>query len=124
VPRERVHGVAYNVGQSAENYRIIDVARIVTELVPGSKIVFAGRPAADKRNYRVSCDLIAARVPEFSPRWTLRDGVRELADAYRRHALTREALGGERYQRLRRIEALRQAGRIDDRLRWLESAAA
>jgi nucleoside-diphosphate-sugar epimerase len=118
-PRERVHAAAYNVGQTAENYRIIDVARIVTELVPGSEIVFAGDSAADTRNYRVSCDLIAARVPEFSPRWTLRDGVRQLADAYRRHGLTREAFDSERYQRLRRIQTLQKAGHLDDRLRWL-----
>lgn len=117
VPRERVHGAAFNIGRTAENYRIVDVARIVTELVPGSEIVFAGGAAADKRDYRVSCDLVAERVPEFAPRWTLRDGVRELADAYRRHGLTRQAFGSERYQRLRRIQALRQAGRVDDQLR-------
>lgn len=118
-PRERVHAAAYNVGQTAENYRIIDVARIVTELVPGSEIVFSGDSAADKRNYRVSCDLIAARVPEFSPRWTLRDGVRQLADAYRRDGLTMAAFDSDRYQRLRRIQTLQKAGQLDDQLRWL-----
>jgi nucleoside-diphosphate-sugar epimerase len=126
-PRERVHAAAYNVGRTAENYRIIDVARIVAELVPGSEIVFSGGSAADTRNYRVSCDLIAAQIPEFSPRWTLRDGVRQLADAYRRHGLTRADFDGDRYQRLRRIQALQQAGHIDDRLRLLgtgEVAAA
>jgi nucleoside-diphosphate-sugar epimerase len=118
-PRERVHGRAYNVGQTAENYKILDVARIVTQMVPGSEIVLAGGSTTDKRNYRVSCDLIAAQVPEFSPRWTLRDGVRQLADAYRHYGLTREDYDRGRYQRLRRIEGLRQAGRLDDRLRWL-----
>lgn len=126
-PRERVHGQAYNVGRTAENFRIMDVARIVRDLVPGSEIVIASGSAADQRNYRVSCDLIAARVPEFSPRWTLGNGVRQLAEAYRRYGLTREALDGERYQRLRRIQALRRAGHLDDRLRWhgtRETAAA
>ncbi|HEX6522577.1 MAG TPA: SDR family oxidoreductase [Streptosporangiaceae bacterium] len=119
VPRERIHAKAYNVGQTTENYRIMEVAQIVTELVPGSEIVFSGDSAADKRNYRVSCDLIAEQVPEFSPRWTLRDGVGQLVDAYRRHGLTREAFDSDRYQRLRRIETLRQAGHLDSRLRWL-----
>lgn len=118
-PRERVHGRAYNIGQTAENYRILDVARIVTEMVPGSEIVISGGSVADKRNYRVSCDLIAAQVPEYLPRWTLRDGVRQLTDAYREHKLTSEDFDSGRYQRLRRIEALQQAGHLDGRLRWL-----
>lgn len=127
VPRERVHGRAYNVGQTTENYRILDVARTVMELVPDSEIVFSGESTADKRNYRVSCDLIAAQVPEYKPRWTLRDGVRQLAEAYRGHGLTQEAFDSGRYQRLRRIEMLREGGHIDDTLRWVgtrEPAAA
>jgi nucleoside-diphosphate-sugar epimerase len=118
VRSERVHGKAYNIGQTAENYRIIDVARIVQHAVPGSEIIIASRASTDKRDYRVSCDLVAAQVPEFKPEWTLADGVRQLADAYRRHGLTAEDLRDGRYQRLRRIEALRGAGRIDGQLRW------
>ena len=87
--------------------------------ITGSEIVFSGNAATDKRNYRISCDLIEAQVPEFSPQWTLRAGVRQLADAYRLHGLTREAFDSERYQRLRRIQALQKAGQLDDGLRWL-----
>jgi nucleoside-diphosphate-sugar epimerase len=127
VQDERVHGTAYNIGHTAENYRIIDVARIVQHAVPGSEIIIASGASADKRNYQVSCDLVATRIPEFKPRWTLADGVRQLVDAYRRHGLTAEDLRDGRYQRLGRIEALRKAGQIDDRLRWTrteEPAAA
>jgi nucleoside-diphosphate-sugar epimerase len=119
VPRERIHGKAYNVGQTAENYRILDVAQMVREAVPGSAVMFAGIPSADKRDYRVSCDLIAAEVPEFTPRWTLPEAVRQLAEDYRRHGLTPDALQSGLYQRLRRIESLREAGKIDDKLRWI-----
>jgi hypothetical protein len=66
----------------------------------------------------VSCDLLAARVPEFRPRWTVRRGITELIEAYRRFGLTAEAFAGDRYQRLRRIQALRADGRLDSQLRW------
>lgn len=121
VPRERIHGKAYNVGQTAENYRITQVAQVVKEAVPGSEITFAGGAAADKRDYRVSCDRIAAEIPEFRPRWTLADGVRQLLDAYRQHGLTLDAVEAGDYQRLRRIESLKQAWQIDARLRWIGS---
>jgi nucleoside-diphosphate-sugar epimerase len=121
-PRERVHGKSYNVGVTAENYRIRDVAQIVADAVPGSEITFASRSGPDKRDYRVSCDLIAAEVPEFRPKWSVPEGVRQLTAAYRRHGLTPEALAGGRYHRLRRVEALQEAGRLDARLRWLGTA--
>ena len=77
---------------------------------------------ADARNYRVSCDLIAREVPAFRPQWTLERGIEQLAEAYQRFGLTIEALTGEPHQRLRRITALREAGRLDDSLRWAEVA--
>src|ERR1700680_2466956 len=49
-PRERVHGKAYNVGMTAENYRIRDVAQIVADAVPGSEITFADRSGPEQRN--------------------------------------------------------------------------
>jgi nucleoside-diphosphate-sugar epimerase len=116
-PREAVHARAFNVGDSAENYLIRDVAELVGEVVGGT-VTFAGGAGADARNYRVSCDRIAAEIPAFQPRWTLRKGIEQLAEAYERHGLTIEALMGERHQRLRRINALREAGRIDGSLRW------
>ena len=120
-PRERVHGRAYNIGVSTENYLIRDVAELVADVVSGSTVTFAGGASADARNYRVSCDLVAAEVPGFRPRWTVRKGIEELVEAYRRHELTIDAFCGERHQRLRRIRALTDAGRLDAELRWTEA---
>ena len=119
-PRETVHARAFNVGDSAENYLIRDVAELVHKIV-GGEVTFASGSGADARNYRVSCDLIGREVPAFRPRWTLSRGIEQLAEAYGRHGLAIDALMGERHQRLRRINALRQAGRIDDSLRWTEA---
>ncbi|GAB2936284.1 SDR family oxidoreductase [Micromonospora polyrhachis] len=120
-PREVVHGRAYNVGLSTENYLIRDVAELVAEIVDGSTVTFAGGASADARNYRVDCDRIAAEVPGFQPRWTVRKGIEELVEAYQRHGLALADFTGDRHQRLRRIQALRSAGRIDAALRWRDS---
>src|SRR5699024_10303396 len=37
-PRQVVHDRAFNVGATAENYRVKDVAEIVAEVVPGSVV--------------------------------------------------------------------------------------
>jgi len=117
-PREVVHNRAYNIGQTSENYLIRDVAEIVRDVVTGSKVTFAGGASADSRNYRVSCDRIAAEVPSFRPAWTVRKGVEELVEAYQRHGMTMEQFTGEGHQRLKKIRSLLAAGKIDEQLRW------
>ena len=42
-PREVIHNQAFNVGQTEENYRIRDLAEIVRDMVPGSRIEYARR---------------------------------------------------------------------------------
>src|SRR5712692_1644416 len=52
-PRETIHSQALNVGQSEENYRIRELAEIVREVVPGSRIDYAEDGGPDPRCYRV-----------------------------------------------------------------------
>jgi len=118
-PRDVVHARAYNVGSSDENYLIRDVANLVQEIV-GGEVTFAEGAGADARNYRVTCDRIAAEVPEFKPRWTVRTGIEQLVENYRRYDLRLTDLFGERHQRLKKINALHAAGRIGSDLRWTE----
>jgi hypothetical protein len=70
------------------------------------------------RDYRVSCDRIARELPSFQPGWTLRAGIEQLAEEYRRHGLRIDDLTGPRHQRLARIRQLQQDGRLDPELRW------
>ena len=119
-PREVVHGRAYNIGQTSENYLIRHVAEIVADVVPDSKVTFAHGAGTDLRNYRVSCARIATEIPGFCPKWTVRAGVEQLVDAYQRYGLSIEDLTGERCQRLKRIRALQDAGCLDRDLRRVE----
>ena len=123
-PREAIHGRAFNVGRTSDNHQIRDLARMVEELVPGSRVRYADGGGADLRSYRVDCERFAAAVPAFRPRWTVRDGIAELADAYRRFGLTAAAFRGPMFLRIRRIQELRQAGRLDASLRWINGAGA
>ncbi|HWH34053.1 MAG TPA: NAD(P)-dependent oxidoreductase [Acidimicrobiales bacterium] len=117
-PRERVHGEAFNVGETAENYRIREVAAIVSDIVPGCTIVLADGAGPDVRNYRVSCNKIATVVPGFRPRWSVSDGVAQLYGDYLRYHLTLDQLTGSRFQRIRHIQDLKRRGLLDESLRW------
>lgn len=118
-PREVVHLLAVNVGRTEENYRIRDVATIVEEVVTGSVATFGPGAGPDLRNYRVNCDLITKVLPAYQPQWTVRRGVEELYAAYQEEGLTLEDLTGPRFQRIKHILALQEAGLIDEQLRLI-----
>ena len=116
-PRELVHNQAFNVGQNEENYRVRELADMVRELVPGSKIRYAEGGGPDPRCYRVDCSKIRRLVPEFQPRWTVRKGIQELMDAYRKYDLTVDQFLSSRYLRIKRIMELKDRGDLDATLR-------
>ncbi|HSM59408.1 MAG TPA: SDR family oxidoreductase, partial [Longimicrobiales bacterium] len=121
-PRERVHARAFNVGRTSENYRVQDLADMVQAAVPGSRVRYVEGGGPDPRSYRVSCAKLEETLPEYRPEWTVERGVRELVDAFAHEGLGPADFPGERYVRLERIRALRDAGLIDDGLRWLAGA--
>lgn len=116
-PRDAVHDEAFNVGRTDENYRIRDLAAIVEEVVPGSRVVYAPGGGPDRRAYRVSCEKIRDAVPGFRPRWSARLGADQLHAAFVEHGLTREALDGPQFVRLERIRQLQEQGLLDASLR-------
>ena len=118
-PRHQVLASAYNIGSTAENYLIRGVARIVSEMVPGSRVTSSPGPGPDKRSYRVCCDSVARDIPGFRPQWTVRAGVAELVTAYQRCGMTMERFTSGHHQRLRAIEALQAAGRLSHDMRWV-----
>jgi nucleoside-diphosphate-sugar epimerase len=122
-PRDAVHGQAFNVVAEGENYRIRDVAAIVGE-VGGYDIEFAGEASPDARNYRVNGSKIAATLPEFQPRWTVRSGAEELFGAFAEHPVTLEDCEGWRYRRIGRLQRLIALGELTPDLRWKGDADA
>jgi nucleoside-diphosphate-sugar epimerase len=115
-PREVVHNEAFNVGSSQENYQIRDVAEIVREAVVGCSVRYAENGGPDPRCYRVNCDKIEAVLPGFRTEWTVRRGVAELCESFKRVGLTREMFSD--YVRLKRIQELQRENRLDAALRW------
>ncbi len=122
-PKDVVHNQAFNVGRTEDNYQMRDLAKIVMETVPGSTVTFAEGAGPDKRCYRVKCDKILSKVPAFKPRWTAREGARQLYEAYKEFGLTLADFEGARYMRIQHVKKLQSEGKIDSNLRWIQAAA-
>jgi nucleoside-diphosphate-sugar epimerase len=111
-----VRNEAFNVGANDENYRIRELAEIVREAFAGCEVEYAEGAGPDPRSYRVDFRKLAETLPDARPKWTARDGARELLDAFRTARLT--SAGFDIYTRLSRLKSLLAEGSLDDDLRW------
>jgi nucleoside-diphosphate-sugar epimerase len=108
-PDEAVRGEIFNVGDNGANHTIREVAEIVGRVVPDVKVeVIEASP--DQRDYRVSFDKIR-HVLGFRTRFTVEDGVREMALSFAAGEL--KDPDHDRYSNLRSLKtryAARPAG--------------
>jgi nucleoside-diphosphate-sugar epimerase len=75
-PAEDVAGDVFNVGDTNENYRKLDIVALLRERFPEGEIKFVHRDE-DPRNYRVSFDKFAARF-RFSAERSVAHGIDEV----------------------------------------------
>ena len=122
-PRELVHDEAFNVGRAEDNVQVRDIAEMVRDAVPGSKLSFADGAGPDLRNYRVDFSKLEATFPDLRLQWGVREGIDELAAAYRERGFTYDDFLSARFVRLRRIRELLSAGLIDEALRRQSDSA-
>jgi len=123
-PTDAVFNEAFNVGQTAHNYRIREIAEIVADVVPGCRLEYAPDAGPDKRSYRVSFEKIRRVMPAFRPQWDARKGAEELYAAYKTANLDLASFEGPRYQRIGHIQQLLANGILGADLRVATPKAA
>jgi nucleoside-diphosphate-sugar epimerase len=75
-PAERVAGEVFNVGDTRENYRKLDIVGLLHERFPNGSITFVHRDE-DPRDYRVSFEKFAGRFG-FGAKRSVADGIDEV----------------------------------------------
>jgi nucleoside-diphosphate-sugar epimerase len=115
-PRELVHDEAFNVGRAQDNVQVRDIAEMVRQAIPGSRVSMADSAGPDLRNYRVDFSKLAETFPDLSLKWSVQAGVDELVRAYTEHDFSYDDFTSSRFVRLRRINELLSAGLVDEML--------
>ena len=118
-PTDAVHNQVFNVGDTAHNYRVREIAEIVAEAFPGCELSF-GPPSADNRSYRVSFEKIRKHLPGFQCAWDVRRGAKQLARLFARIEMTPDQFGYRAFTRLKQLEHLLRTKQIDERFFWRE----
>ena len=123
-PEEAVFNQAFNVGQTAHNYRIRDIAQIVAEVVPECRFGVCTRRRTRQSLLSRELREDPRTLPAFRPQWDARKGAEQLYQAYTKSRITLEQFEGPRYQRIAHIRKLLADGVLDDNLRHKHPIAA
>lgn len=116
-PSAAVNGEIFNVGATAENYRVREIAGIVAEAFPGCEVT-SGPSGGDNRSYRVSFDKINSKLPGFSCQWSARRGAQELKSLFDRVGFEAATYEFRAFTRLTQLLYLQRTGQIDSDLFW------
>ena len=125
-PIADVRNQAFNTGANHLNHQIIELAEIVVNTVPGSRLEVVAQPGADQRTYKADFGKFARTFPNFSFNWTAKEGARELYETFKTIGLTYDNFVDKRFTRLKWLRYLLDTGQLDSSLRWsggMESAA-
>jgi nucleoside-diphosphate-sugar epimerase len=116
-PDDVVRGEIFNVGDTAQNYQVKEIAEAIAAVFPDCALSF-GDSGADNRSYRVSFEKINSLLPGFSCEWTAQRGAEQLRDLFERIDLTADDFQGRRYTRIAQLEWLLATGQLDESLFW------
>jgi nucleoside-diphosphate-sugar epimerase len=121
-PREAIHNEIFNVGDTAHNYTIKEIAEIVAEVFPGCQLSF-GKQGSDNRSYRVSFEKIKTKLPGFKCDWNARRGAQQLHDVFEQIDMTSEVFNNRGFTRLKQLEYLMRTRQIDQDFYWRNGSA-
>ncbi len=123
VPDEEAFHQTFNIMGGAESHRLIDIAEMVAESIPDCVVI----PSPGPRNgcdCRVDGSKFARTFPDFSYRWTLPLGIRQLRSAFLGAGMTPGEYRSDRFRRAARLASLLDRGVLRPSRRKVEPTAA
>ena len=116
-PHDIIHNQIFNVGDSASNYQVKEIAQIVAEVFTECQLCF-GNNGADNRSYRVSFEKINATLPGFKCEWNASKGVQQLFNLFTSIDMSESTFLFRGFTRLKQLEYLIRTGQIEQNFFW------
>lgn len=128
--------IILNVGNTSENFQIIELAKIVQKQIPGCEVTFINSTSSpvntelikdrkiqdgvDTRNYKISFEKIKQTFPGFECDFSVEKGVKGMLKKFKEINLTKEMFENINFYRLQRLEHLIKNNQIDENLYWIK----
>ena len=121
-PLNVVHNQIFNVGDTAHNYQVKEVAEIIAEVFKECQLSF-GKSDGDNRSYRVSFEKINKTLPGFKCDWNAQHGAQQLFDLFTQIDLSADTFLFRGFTRLKQLEYLIRTKQIDRNFFWSNYSA-
>ncbi len=115
--KEKISGEIFNVGKNEENFRVIEIAEKIKEIIPNTQIEFSKDASKDKRSYKVNFDKIKNEL-EFVPSWTLEKGIKQVYKTMVEQNFSNQDFKDKTYYRVAYINSLIKDKKINNLLRF------
>ena len=122
-----------NIGRNDNNLKIIDIAKIIKEILPKTKIKFLNnstnnsrdelfidrkiKEGHDSRTYKVLFDKLENEFG-FNCKYTVKDGIIKMIDDLSKIRFNSEKFKFKGFYRLQHLESLHKKNLIDNNLKW------
>ena len=122
-----------NIGRNDNNLKIIDVAKIIQEMIPETKIKFLNnskenlneklfvdrkiKKGHDSRTYKVLFDQLENKFG-FRCKYTVKDGISKMIEDFSKFKFDNKMFKFKGFYRLQYLENLHEKNLIDDNLKW------
>ncbi len=116
-PRDIIHNQIFNVGDTANNYRVKEIAEIIAQVFPGCELSF-GENGSDNRSYRVSFTKINTILPGFKCEWNAQRGAEQLLKVFQQIDMSEDIFKSRGFTRLKQLEYLIRTQQIDQDFFW------
>ena len=116
-PRDIIHNQIFNVGDTANNYRVKEIAEIIADIFPDCQLSF-GDNGGDNRSYRVSFEKINTMLPGFKCDWNAQQGAQQLFDIFSHIDMSKDTFLFRGFTRLKQLEYLIRTQQIDQGFFW------
>ena len=109
-----------NTGCEDWNYQIKDLANIVAENIPGTKVSINSNAKSDERSYRVDFGLFKSLAPKHQPVISIEQSIQEIKLGLEKMQFVDSNFRSSHYMRLKVLEGHIENKRLDENLKWLD----
>jgi len=110
--------LSINTGSNEWNYQVKDLAEVVQRVIPNVDMSINPDAVPDKRSYRVDFSLFRSLAPDFIPKVSLEDAVKDLYSGLESIGFSDYNFRSSNLMRLNMLKDHKKSGRLNEQLEW------